>query len=488
MKTELTWVADAKRKAGGRWRKKYRGEIFWYSEIEGKSDRAGYKRAVEAFKTWRAKIDLKLEAEKPYQKDYRMAIQLRQDMLGWLAAEQDPDPIRNRLLDELKQLEAEFAKAKPRPIKEIGILTDPIDRSVMSMSDVMEWMDRLGSLRTFHRWTNTEPKNNTLDGHIGEFVTVQMSRSIAGQINATTFKGYQERTQYFRNWLTTNGHQEISPRIVSGFNSHLLTLIGTGAITEQYGASLFSQAKAVVRWLWRNDLCELPKNLDDPMLHIEVALKEITPFSNDELQVIWDNASERTRLYALLMLNCGMLPTDISELKPSEYDGRRITRRRTKTGKQTTSGRGQNVPIVSWMLWDETRTLLDKHRSSDRTHLLLNQDGGVLHRSTLNPDTKKVSIVDNIDSAWGRMAVKMEKRGIVVRPLAYLRKTGPSKLEEHDSYGRYSQFFLGQAPDTMTEGRYAKPSQDVFDKAVIWLGEQFGFQTTPKETDTRKAK
>lgn len=65
MKKELTWVDDTKRKAGGRWRKKYRGESFWFSDIEGKSDRAGYRRAIDAFKIWRAEIDLQKEQNKP---------------------------------------------------------------------------------------------------------------------------------------------------------------------------------------------------------------------------------------------------------------------------------------------------------------------------------------------------------------------------------------------------------------------------------------
>ena len=474
MKKELTWVADEKRKSGGRWRKKHRGETFWFSDIEGKSDRAGYKRAIEAFKIWRAKIDLQKQQNKPHQDDYNEAIGLRKDMLAWLATEQDPDPIRVRLLAEVKTLEAEFAKPKPRPLTETGIILDPIHRSVMSMEDVMAWLERLDSLRQHQRWTRNSATDNTLDGHIGDFLAMQLTRARSGQIKVTTYKGYKERTGYFRRWLQDNSRTEITAKAVTAYNNHLLMLIGKGDITEQHGASLFSQARSVIRWLWRHGACELPNNLDDSLLTIQVTLKEIAPFTNDELQVIWTNASERTKLYALLMLNCGMLPTDIAELRASEYDGQKITRRRTKTGKRTTSGRGKNVPVVSWKLWDETRRLLDKHRTHGEEFLLHNEDGGKLVRNVIKDDGE-VSSVDNIDCAWDRLVVKMKKKGVIVRPLANLRKTGPSKLEEHSDFGRYAQFFLGQAPDSMTESRYAKPSQDVFDRALTWLGQQFGF-------------
>lgn len=474
MKIKLTWQADAKRRAGGRWRKKYKGAVFFFADIAGKSDREGYKRAVEAFKQFRAEIDLKREQNKPHQDDYQQAIGLRQEMLTWLATEQDPDPIRTRLLEEVKLLEAEFAKPKPRPITETGILLDPIHRSVMPMEDMMSWLERLESLRQHQRWTRSQASANTLDGHIGEYIALQKKRAESKQIKIRTYKAYQERTEYFRKWLRDDSRNEITARVVTAYHSHLLDLIAKGDMAEQYGASLFSQARTVIRWLWRHGACELPNNLDDALLSIQVTLKEIVPFTKDELQVIWDNASERTRLYALLMLNCGMLPSDIAELRAAEYDGHRITRRRTKTGKQTTTGRGRNVPLVSWLLWDETRRLLDKHRINGQGFLLLNEKGGQLLRSTIRSDGT-VGFVNNIDSAWDRLVKKMKKKGVVVRPLANLRKTGPSKLEEHSEYGRYAQYFLGQAPDSMTESRYAKPSPEVFDRAVTWLGKQFGF-------------
>ena len=128
--------------------------------------------------------------------------------------------------------------------------------------------------------------------------------------------------------------------------------------------------------------------------------------------------------------------------------------------------------MVSWLLWDTTKQLLDKHKSNDKQWLLTNENGGQLVVSKLRIDGK-VGISNNVDSAWDRLTVKMKKKGVTVRPLEQLRKTGSSKLEEHRDYGRYSQFFLGQAPSSVAEQRYAQPSQIVFNQAMAWLGQQF---------------
>lgn len=474
MKKELTWVADPRRSAGGRWRKKYKGQLFWFSDIQGKSDRAGYQRAVQALTEWRATIDLHQEQNKPHQDHYHEAIALRKDMLTWLAMEQDPDPIRNRLLAEAKALDTELSKNIPRPISETGIFLDPIHRTLMPMSEMLTWLDRLESLRQHQRWTKHAAADNTLDGHIADYLSLQLKRAQSGQITTLTYKGYRDRTEHFRKWLTANSTNRVTPKTVTSYHAHLLNLIDTGTLSEQHGSTLFGQARSVIRWLYRNGACELPNNLDDPLLTIQVTLKEIEPFTQHELTVVWDNASDRTKLYALLMLNCGMQPADIAALRASEYDGSTITRRRTKTGRRTTSGRGKKVPVVSWHLWEETRRLLDKFRTHNNPLLLLNDNGQPLIRSTLKDDAS-VSTTNNVDSAWDRLVERARKKGLVIRPLTHLRKTGSSKLEEHLEFGRFSQYFLGHAPGSMTESRYAKPSPANFTRAVIWLGQQFGF-------------
>jgi hypothetical protein len=53
-----------------------------------------------------------------------------------------------------------------------------------------------------------------------------------------------------------------------------------------------------------------------------------------------------------------MYASDIGTLKPTEYANRVITGKRTRTKEQ------ENVPTVSYPLWDTTKALLEAHRSS----------------------------------------------------------------------------------------------------------------------------
>lgn len=463
-KTDLTWLEDTKRKNGGRWKKKYRNKPFHSNQPKTK---AGKANALQEFVDWKSKVDQEFLRDKPHKDDYEQAIRLRVDMVTWLTVAQDQDPIKARLLSEIKILETELAKPTPRPIEATGILFDPIDRSMMPMSEMITWVERLDSLR-FHKQANQTAgaKDNSLQQQIEAYINLQRSRAASGQIELTTFRATQERTENFKNWLRNNGRTRIDSAVVRDYHASIVNDIANDKISEQWGSNLRKAMNTLIKYLWRQELCELPRNLNDPMLHIKVSDKVVSPFKSDELQTIWDNAPERTRLYALLMLNCGMLPSDISDLKQSEYNGTHITRRRKKTGKQY-AGKNKKVPMVSWLLWDTTKELLDKHRSKDPKWLLVNKHGRQILRTKIRKDGK-VSKTSGVKSAWDTLRKKVD-----VRSVDQLRKTGASKLEEHQDFGRYSQFFLGQAPSSIAEKRYAPPTQIVFDKAMTWLGEQF---------------
>lgn len=78
-------------------------------------------------------------------------------------------------------------------------------------------------------------------------------------------------------------------------------------------------------------------------------------------------AVDRTKLYILLMLNCGMTQKDISDLRVEEVDWQegRIIRKRSKTSKH------ENVPTVSYLLWQETFRLLRQERNPESKGLVL---------------------------------------------------------------------------------------------------------------------
>jgi len=467
-KIDLTWLPDVKRKNGGRWKKKYRGKPFQSNQ---QKSTAGKALAVQEFVLWKAKVDEEFLRDKPHKEEYEQSIGLRGDMVTWLIVAQDQDPIRARLLSEIKILETELATPTPRPIEATGVLFDPIHRSVMPTSEMMQWVERLDSLKFYKKATFDTAKDNTLQQHIDDYINMQRNRAASGQIELKTFKALHERTEKFKEWLRINNRNDINTAVVRDYQGSIVADIAKGKISEQWGSNLRKAANSVILYLARNELCLLPGNLNDPLLRIKVEDKEVVPFSAEELQVVWDNASERTKLYAVLMLNCGMLPSDIADLKQKEYNGTHITRRRKKTGKKY-AGKNNKVPMVSWLLWDTTKTLLDKHKSNHPEWLLTNENDGQLVTGKIREDGK-IGISNNVDSAWDRLTGKMKKKKVIVRPLEQLRKTGSSKLEGHKDYGRFSQFFLGQAPSSVAEKRYAPPSQIVFNEAMQWLGEQF---------------
>jgi hypothetical protein len=65
------------------------------------------------------------------------------------------------------------------------------------------------------------------------------------------------------------------------------------------------------------------------------------------------------------------------------------------------------------------------------------------------------------------------------RPLKELRKLGATLLASHEVYGRFHSYFLGHSPRTVADRHYVRPPQELFDEAVLWLGEQLGQNGRP---------
>jgi integrase len=200
-------------------------------------------------------------------------------------------------------------------------------------------------------------------------------------------------------------------------------------------------------------------------------LKEVEPFAVEEIKQLLGEASERTRLYVLLMLNCGMYPVDIALLRQDEVDWitGRIIRKRTKT-----RDRSSNVPKVDYLLWQETFALLREHRSKNPELVLVNAKGAPLWQ--YKEKNGKVSKITNIQSAYIELMKNSKLPEEQRKPLKALRKTPSSMLENHAEYGRYAEYFLGEAPKTVASRHYIKPSRKQFDKAIKWLGQQFGIK------------
>ena len=126
-----------------------------------------------------------------------------------------------------------------------------------------------------------------------------------------------------------------------------------------------------VRWLWRTEVIDnLPRVLDqrgENELSIPVPASRTTVFTKEEITRLLDKAPERTKLYLLLMLNCGMTQKDVADLVVAEVDwvSGRIIRKRSKTSLE------ENVPVVNYVLWPETLRLLKKFKAENSSNRVL---------------------------------------------------------------------------------------------------------------------
>jgi len=173
--------------------------------------------------------------------------------------------------------------------------------------------------------------------------------------------------------------------------------------------------------------------------------------------------SERTRLYLLLMLNCGMYQNDIAELKSDEINWKAgtITRERSKT-------RERHGPVVTYKLWPETFALLKKHRATGELALTTGE-GKPLVRYWL--EEGKMRRYDAIQSAWSRPAGKMGLKKIRLG-MKHLRKTSASLLGQHSQFKYYATHFHADSPRNMTEKHYVTPSDEEFFLSLDWLRSQ----------------
>jgi integrase len=230
-----------------------------------------------------------------------------------------------------------------------------------------------------------------------------------------------------------------------------------------YARDVFSVSKAFVRWLWEQEAITLPKNIGSKAFKFGNGYKQIKTWTAEEFKWVVSEAPGKLQLALLLMANCGMTQQDVSDLEDEEVDWTegRIIRKRSKTGDN------ENVPTVNYKLWPATFALLKKYRSGT-ARVLLTESGLPFVRTGLKDG--RVSKADGFASNF----VHVKRRLGFAGSLKQLRSMGATMLEAHKDFGRFKSYFLGHSPKTVADKHYARPSQELFDTAVEWLGKQLG--------------
>lgn len=265
---------------------------------------------------------------------------------------------------------------------------------------------------------------------------------------------------------------EADAKLLPSWWEYLCGQITSEGMNRTTANKLLTLAKTFVRWASETtEGVDVPANFASKRYKIDKAQTNPTPFSVEEAKLVLAHASERTRLYLLLCLNCGMYQGDISDLQAHEVDWTegRIIRKRSK-------GKGTSNVKVNWLLWPTTFALLQKHANREGA-ALLNANGEELVRQgiTANDNTTRA---DCITEAYRRVITKLKNRGQLPKQwnksLSQLRKTG-ADLIESSPYAEFYELYLDHS--TVAKRHYLRKDGKAvpkFDECLTWLGKQLG--------------
>ena len=299
------------------------------------------------------------------------------------------------------------------------------------------------------------------------WVGTEMQRVRAGKLSAARANMNKICLHHFRDWIGADiAVDTVTETKWLELHGWLSAKLDRGEWGLEHCDRIFSVAKRFIKFLWEMRLIELPRNLDRRDLAFTQHAKQIKTFTVEGVRKLYAITSGQSKLHLLLMLNCGFIGKDVNDLHPQQVDWMDglITRKRSKTKDQ------KNVPEVTYKLWPETFDLLKKHRSDDPEVVLFTEKGNRWIAERQHPDGK----YSRSDCVGRNLDYWIERAGIEGSPKE-LRATASTKLGEHPTYKFYAQYFLGQAPRTVAERHYVKPSDKEFFEALGWLrGELLG--------------
>jgi integrase len=538
---KLTWQdgAEASGRAG-RWRRKYKGKVYYFPGGRGKSDREAYDAAVAAWEAEKLKIDR--EAPRPHQRDHEAAIDQWEQVLAWCNRHGDGqhaeiaarklESLRKRLaapilsklnrddwfeslfdspfasdpewmaqLEKMVAAHDQWLAALPTVSVSIPVLPAPtplpsslpvaaLPAPSRSRTLIQPSMDLDGSPRRIAKeiWRDrletqkrkAASENQSVRAYIEKYLVQKGNLSGAGEVTAGRIYAVKLHLTHFQDYVgkdTAVG--EIDGEVLVSYHAHLLGKTGTGGWSKATASHYMNTAKAFVRWLWRVEaIPALPRILDTKSADLKISVPLANPvvFTKDEIKCLLAAAPDRTRLYILLMLNCAMTQKDIADLLISEVDWSAGRIIR----KRSKTADEENVPVVNYVLWPETIRLLRQERAAEsQDRVLLNSNGSAIWSEKI-VDGGKYQKTDNVKNAFDRL----RKTKNIDKPLKSLKKTSATLLRNNRGFSGLESLFLGHAPQSMADKHYAGVPQELLDQAVTWLGQEYGIIAA---TDATKA-
>lgn len=426
-KLKLTWLGAVKQ-----WKKRRDGKTYYVGTGKSKWDLDGYHQALAK---WEA-IEKKLDADD----DARAA--------------------------RVKALEDYHAKML-RPVVELTPTTTLTPVGFEQAPEDEATIDGAG----------------TIGAVVEKFKSrkLQQARSGAGKCGLGRVATIHSYINQFADFIGRKNPVNIINAIsLLDWHSQQIGAVQAGTLSADSAKGRMQVAKQFVKWAWSiSALTDLPRNIDSDDLEIRCTAGKIKTIPVKDLTTILASMEGRMRLCLLLMLNCGMTQKDIADLRQDEVDWTQgtITRKRSKTHQW------ENVPTVTYPLWQCTFDMLKKYRAKSGDLAIIGKHGNPLVREYERAG--KIVRVDAIANAYSR-AIKNIKGIAKPYSLKLLRKTSSTMLDNHPDYGRYAIYFLGQSSRIVASRHYINPSDQQFALAVEWLRQQYGIDQQATATATRQ--
>ena len=508
---KLTWQQGDNCRVG-RWRKKYKGKAYYFDGGRGKFDREAYDAALTAWEAQKATVDA--AAPRPHQLDYDAAIATWEQVLAWSNRYRDVETAQ-AAFEKLAQLRRRLEEPMLRPLaaedrfeSQFVVPTFPISDELLQgasaglTADTLQirgpvelndadraryaaeldgsptriaseiWRDRL---QTQQR--RAAAPEDSLHGYVEQYLTHKQQRADAGEVSVGRLYAIRLHLTHFQDWLGRDtAVREINGDAMVRYHTSLLGNVKAKKWSRTTARHYMVTVKSFMRWLWQIDaITSLPRVLDgkvSDLLNISTPQPNVVVFTKAEIGSLLKEASDRTKLYVLLMLNCGMTQKDVSDLRIDEVDWKegRIIRKRSKTSEH------ENVPTVSYLLWPETFRLLQQERNpGSGGQVLRNSNGSELWTETLGPDGKYKKN-DNVKNAFDRL----RKTAGVNKPLKSLKKTSATLLRGDQRFQGLEGLFLGHAPQSMSDRHYTQVPGKLLDQAIQWLEQELGVGSAVK--------
>lgn len=434
---QLTYFAPRER-----WKKKIRGRVVYFGHRCKKTDYDAYQFALAAYREYMAILELTLAA--PWEAIGPV------DMFGQLM----PLSGQKGAVDyNFGEPGGEGSSLGPARRREPSL-----ERCVAVHLDEMFQDVAIGDCSAGHF--------AQINTHLSHFMKHMGKEISIGEIKATGLKHYR---------------------------SIVVDEVMDGQIKRPTANHRIKNACRLLRWAYRSEILhELPRILVTGNGKNELLIQEEAPvirvFTIEEVQQMWQYATDKMRLSIALALNIGAYSVDIAHLDAKEVNwqegAERICRKRTKTGS------ANKVPTVDYKLWPVTAKLLQRLATSKESgFVLLNANGKQLWTRMLTED-RRLRSTDNVRNDWMRLVDKLERVGLRQpndpRSFKELRKTVATMLRSDPRYATCYSHFLGHAPSSVADQHYAAPPQVLLDEGIDWLGEQFDLKLTSQIKLPRK--